>query len=51
MLAIVGVTTAAVAEKKTRLPENNHDGTHTQRSLQFFFMMRIRCTIETHTHT
>jgi hypothetical protein len=34
MLAVaVVVTTAAVAVEKTRLPENNHNGTHTQRSL------------------
>jgi hypothetical protein len=48
MLAVaVVVTTAAVAVEKTRLPENNHNGTHTQRSLQFFFMTCVRCTAHT----
>jgi hypothetical protein len=38
------------SSKKTRLPENNHNGTHIQRSLQFFFMPRVRCTAHTQTH-
>jgi hypothetical protein len=51
MLAIAVVTTAGVAEKNTRLPENNHNGTHTKVSPVLLYNARSMHSRETHTHT